>query len=101
MANAPGYDYGDYRGNLAIYRTSIEIRVLAQTGIDSDYFDYQPVPLYYNYINFGVEKAFSPNVSYTMLVENLTQRQQGYPFVTPNAIHRTKLVLSTDFKVPI
>jgi hypothetical protein len=54
-----------------------------------------------NYINFGVEKALLPNVSYTMLVETLTQRQQGYPFVTPNAIHRAKLVLSADFKVPI
>jgi hypothetical protein len=108
-ANAPGYTLGNYRGNLAIYRTSIETRPpigntgfrgLMQAGIDSDYFDYQPIPLYYSYINLGVEKAFSPNVTYTMFVENLTQRQQGYPFVTPNAIHRAKLVLSADFKIP-
>lgn len=90
------------------YRTSLQARVplrkhafvLAQAGIDSDYFDRQPIPLYYNYVNVGIEKDFSPNVSYKMLVENLTQRNQGYPFAAPNAIHRAKIVLQADFKEP-
>ena len=107
-ANAPGYTFSDYKGNLTMYRTSLQLRApvvkglraLAEVGIDSDYFDFQPIPLYYNYVNFGIEHAFSPNVTYTMLVENLTQRDQGYPFLSPNAIHRAKIVLQADFKVP-
>ena len=108
-ANAPGYTYADYKGNLAIYRTSIEmrlpvgkhgLRILAITGIDSDYFDYEPIPLYYDYANFGIEKAVTPNLTFTMLVENLTGREQGYPFVYPNAIHRAKVVLNADYKIP-
>jgi hypothetical protein len=107
-ANAPGYTFGDYKGNLAIYRAYVEIRapvakklrLLARAGIDSDYFDYQPVPLYYNYVNVGAQAALSPNVGYTMWIENLTQRNQGYPFAAPNAIHRAKILLQADFRVP-
>lgn len=107
-ANAPGYTFADYKGNLVIYRAYVEmrapvakkLRLIARAGIDSDYFDYQPVPLYYNYVNVGAQAALSPNVTYTMLVENLTQRNQGYPFAAPNAIHRAKIVLQADFKVP-
>jgi hypothetical protein len=95
-------------GGPAIYRTSLQLRapvakgfrVLSEAGVDSDYFDGQPIPLYYNYVNYGIQTDFSPAVSYTMLVENLTQRRQGYPFVSPNAIHRAKIVLQADFKVP-
>lgn len=107
-ANAPGYTFADYKGNLFIYRTSLEVRLpvaktfalLGKAGIDSDYFDYDPIPLYYNYVNVGAEAKLSPNVTYTLQVENLTQRNQGYPFVDPNAIHRAKIVLQADFKVP-
>lgn len=107
-ANAPGYTFADYKGNLFIYRTSLEMRVpvvktfalLGKAGVDSDYFDYDPIPLYYDYVNVGAEAKISPNVTYTLQLENLTQRNQGYPFVAPNAIHRTKVVLQADFKVP-
>jgi hypothetical protein len=108
-ANAPGYTYADYKGNLPIYRTSIEmrapigssgLRLLAEAGVDSDYFDYQPIPLYYPYVNVGLEKTFSPNLRYTMLFENLTQHEQGYPFASPNAIHRAKIVLTADVTIP-
>lgn len=96
-------------GSKWLYRTYLEADVpfrpkllaVARAGIFSDYFNGTPFPFYYNYVNWGLSAALSPNVTYSMMVDTLTQHVQGQPFPAPEALHRSKVVLTADVKLPL
>ena len=66
-----------------------------------DYFNFTPIAFWYNIIDFGFTKTISPNLSFNLDTSNLTQHNQGFPFTFPNAIHRTKVVLTADIHIPL
>ncbi|MBD5657385.1 MAG: hypothetical protein IAI50_19715 [Candidatus Eremiobacteraeota bacterium] len=65
-----------------------------------DYFDYQPIAFWYNIVDYGFTRVVNPYLSFTLDSSNLTQhKNQDYPFLAPNTIHRTKFVLSADVRL--
>ena len=66
-----------------------------------DYFNFTPIAFWYNIIDFGFTKTINKNLSFNLDTSNLTQHNQGFPFTFPNAIHRTKVVLTADIHIPL
>lgn len=98
-------------GNLLTYSTTLGahykvdrsrygLTVFADASILNDYFDDTPFAWYYTATDYGFNKRFTRDVAYEVDVCNLTQYKQGYPFVFPNALHRAKIILSADIRVP-
>ncbi|HET9028547.1 MAG TPA: hypothetical protein VFN49_00060 [Candidatus Aquilonibacter sp.] len=95
-------------GGKWLYRTYVEgdvplrpkLLAVARAGIFSDYFNGQPFPFYYDYVNWGLSAVLSPTLTYSMMVDTLTQHVQGQPFPAPEALHRSKIVLSANVKLP-
>lgn len=64
-----------------------------------DYFDNAPFPFYYTNVNLTARKVVNRFLSFTALLNNLTQRNQGYPFASPQGIHRVFYTLAADIKI--
>jgi hypothetical protein len=99
------------QGNLVTYSGSLGVQApldsrhtingYANIGIANDYFDNTYAPFYYWVSDMGLSKRFNDTFSLTGDLLNLTEHNEGYPFVFPNAIHRTKIVLTGTFHLPI
>jgi hypothetical protein len=64
-----------------------------------DYFDNSPIPFAYTYLDFRVRKVVNKYLSFSAQTNNLAQRNQGYPFASPQGIHRAYMTLSADVKI--
>jgi hypothetical protein len=62
-----------------------------------DFFDNSPVPFYYDIIDFGLSKKLNNVLSISTDVNNLTQQNLGgWPFASPNTIHRIYTDVNLD-----
>lgn len=65
-----------------------------------DYFDNSPVPFYYTIIDVGIFKKFNQVLSLTADLNNLTQQNLGgWPFISPNTIHRIYFAIALDIHI--
>ncbi|HTJ27131.1 MAG TPA: hypothetical protein VMA36_13310 [Candidatus Limnocylindria bacterium] len=64
-----------------------------------DYFDNAPFPFYYVNVNLVARKVVNKYLSFTGVLNNLAQRNQGYPFASPQGIHRVFYTLTADVKI--
>lgn len=100
---APTGDEGDKTLYRAFAQFFVPVKpklfAVAKAGVFSDYFNAQPFPFYYNYVNYGLAATVAKNVTYSMMVDTLTQHVQGQPFPAPEALHRSKFVVTADFKL--
>jgi hypothetical protein len=64
-----------------------------------DYFDNAPFPFSYVNVNLSARKVVNKFLGFTAILNNLTQRNQGYPFASPQGIHRVFYTLAADIKI--
>jgi hypothetical protein len=65
-----------------------------------DFFDNSPVPFYYDIIDVGINKRFNQVFSLTADLNNLTQQNLGgWPFISPNTIHRIYFAITGDVHI--
>jgi hypothetical protein len=67
-----------------------------------DYFDNSQAPYYYNAFIYGLNDRVTKRFTLTAEINILTQNHlNGFPFVYPNAIHRSVLILNADYTLPL
>jgi hypothetical protein len=58
------------------------------------------VPFYYDIIDVGINKRFNQVFSLTADLNNLTQQNLGgWPFISPNTIHRIYFAITGDVHI--
>lgn len=63
------------------------------------FFDNAPFPYQSDTFDYGVMRPITRWFSLRAEINQQTQRPQGYPFLFPNTLHRTKLVVTGDFRI--
>jgi hypothetical protein len=58
-----------------------------------DWEEFAPIQYLYDIFDYGFDRQLGKNVSLRAYIDQLTQTNQGYPFVPPNEIHRVKMVV--------
>jgi hypothetical protein len=65
-----------------------------------DFFDNSVAPYYHDIFLYGLIGRLTSNFTLTAQINQLTQQHlDGIPFVYPNAIHRSVLILGGDFRL--
>jgi hypothetical protein len=70
-------------------------------SISNDYYDNRPVPYYFHTVKVGINSRISPLVTLTADLSNLSEFNEGYPYVFPNTIHYTLLTLEAVIHMPL
>ncbi|MDB5095497.1 MAG: hypothetical protein JWO85_3598 [Candidatus Eremiobacteraeota bacterium] len=63
------------------------------------FFDNAPFPYLADTFDYGLQRPISRDVTLRAEINQQTAREMGYPFPAPNALHRTKFVLSADIRI--
>lgn len=63
------------------------------------FFDNTPFPYQSDTFDYGLQRPIDRTTTLRAEINQQTQRPQGFPFPAPNALHRTKFVLSADVRV--
>jgi hypothetical protein len=63
------------------------------------FFDNAPFPFLADTFDYGLQRPISRDVTLRAEINQQTAREMGFPFAAPNALHRTKFVLSADIKI--
>jgi len=67
-----------------------------------DYFNNSYAPYYYDAFVYGLYYRVTKRFTLTSEINQFTQRHlDGFPFVYPNAIHRSILIVDGDYALPI
>ncbi len=67
-----------------------------------DYFDNSQAPYYYNAFLYGANYRATKRFTLTAEINIFTQNHLiGFPFVYPNAIHRSVLIVTGDWALPL
>lgn len=110
LANKCATGFGCYTDEDGKTRTGVNYGVNANLPINKsfsifgsasygafDWFDNAPVPFYYDIIDVGINKKFNQVLSLSADLNNLTQQNLGgWPFASPNTIHRIYFAISLD-----
>jgi hypothetical protein len=63
------------------------------------FFDNAPFPYQMDTFDYGLQRPINRFTTLRAEVNQQTQREQGYPFPAPNALHRARFMLSADFRL--
>jgi hypothetical protein len=110
LANDCATGFGCYTDSDGKTRTGVNYGVNANLPINHgfalygsasygtfDYFDNAPLPFMYDIIDVGIYKKFNQVLSLTADLNNLTQQNLGgWPFASPNTIHRIYFAIALD-----